>query len=144
MQLMTTTIHVNALPSMEDTWMTQRWEIRVFAFLLAITEVNTYLACKYFVWSGVLEQIPTLVEFHRKFSWALIDNQWISSDTRMDEEEEVTLGNEHGRVMAPPHAKEYRNRWWVCNAASRYQQDVCRVDTCKKQVRTCCKCNLGH
>jgi len=52
----------------------------------------------------------------------------------MDEEEEVTLGNEHGWVMAPPHAKEYANRWWVCTAASRYQQYVCRVDKCKKQL----------
>ena len=102
--------------------MTQRWEIRVFAFLLAITEVNTYLAYKYFVWPGVLEQIPTLVEFRRKFSRALIDNQWISGGARMDEDEEVTHADEHGRVTARPHAKKYRNRWWVCNAVSKYQQ----------------------
>ena len=58
----------HALPSLDNTWVTQRWEIRVFAFLLRITEVNTYLACKYFVWLGVLKQVPTLVDFHRKFS----------------------------------------------------------------------------
>ena len=70
------------------------------------TEVNTYLACKYFVWPGVLEQMPMLVEFRHKFSWALIDNQWISSNATRDEEEEESIGNTHGLVTAPPHAKE--------------------------------------
>ena len=134
----------HALPSLEDTWVTQRWEIRVFAFLLAITEVNTYLACKYFVWTGLLDQVPTFVEFRRRFSWALIDNQWISSHARVDDKDEVDIGNEHVKVTAPPHAKEYRNRQWVCNAVSKYQQYVCRADKCKKQVRTCCKCSLGY
>ena len=105
--------------------MTQRWEIRVFAFLLVITELNTYVACKYFVWPGVLDEMPMLVEFCRKFSWTLIDNQWISSGARVDEEEEVTIENEHVRVMAPPHAKEYRNCRWVWNAVSKYKQYVC-------------------
>ena len=103
-----------------------------------------YLACKYFVWTGLLDQTPSLVEFCRNFSWALIDNQWISSGARVDEEEDLTIGNEHARVTAPPHAKEYCNHWWVCNAVSEYQQYVCRVDMCKKQVRTCCKCSLGY
>ena len=30
--------------SFEETWATKRWENRVFAFLLAITEVNMFLA----------------------------------------------------------------------------------------------------
>jgi hypothetical protein len=107
----------------------QRWEIRVFAFLLVIIEVNTYLVCKYFAWLGVLEKMPMLAKFRRKFSWALIHNQWISSNASMVEEEEVTLRNKHGMVMTPPHAKEYCNRWWVCNAASKYQQYACRVNT---------------
>ena len=60
----------HALTSFEDTWVTQRWGIRVFAFLLAMTEVNTYLVCKYFVWTGLFDQTPTLIKLHRKFSWA--------------------------------------------------------------------------
>ena len=134
----------HALPSLEDTWVTQRWEVRVFAFFLAITEVNTYLACKYFVWPGVLERIPTLVEFRRKFSWALIDNQWISSSETVDEDDMDMVGEVHGLVTAPPHARIYRNRKWVCDANSRYQQYICRAEKCKKQVRTCCRCTMGH
>jgi hypothetical protein len=29
---------------LEETWMTHRWENRVFAFILAITKLNTWLA----------------------------------------------------------------------------------------------------
>ncbi|KAG7350891.1 transposase IS4 [Nitzschia inconspicua] len=36
--------------SLEETWVTHRWENRAFAFILAITEVNAYLAMRYFVW----------------------------------------------------------------------------------------------
>ena len=38
------------VPAIEETWTTHRWATRVFAFLLAITEVNCYLAFRYFVW----------------------------------------------------------------------------------------------
>ena len=34
--------------SIESTWTTNRWENYVFAFILAITEVNTYLALQFF------------------------------------------------------------------------------------------------
>ena len=33
----------HSLPSIEDTWVTDRWECRVFAFILAISEVNAFL-----------------------------------------------------------------------------------------------------
>ena len=33
--------------SFEDTWATHRWPNRVFAFLLAVTEVNIFLWLRY-------------------------------------------------------------------------------------------------
>ena len=38
-------------PALEETWITHRWENRVFCFLLALTEVNAYLCMRYFVWN---------------------------------------------------------------------------------------------
>ena len=56
--------------------MTQHWTCRVFAFLLAITEVNVYLVFKSFVYVGDLASfLPDYVEFWRKLAWQLIDNQ---------------------------------------------------------------------
>ena len=40
------------VPAIEEVWATHRWANRVFAFLLAVTEVNCYLAFRYFVWKG--------------------------------------------------------------------------------------------
>jgi hypothetical protein len=40
------------MPSVEETWITLWWECWVFAFILAISEVNAFLALWYFVFSG--------------------------------------------------------------------------------------------
>ena len=54
----------NALPSLEDTWMTDRWECRVFTFILAILEVNTFLILLYYVYCGLhWEVMPALMDF---------------------------------------------------------------------------------
>jgi hypothetical protein len=45
--------------SLEETWVTHRWENIVFAFVLAITEVNVYLAMRFFVWQcGSASSLP--------------------------------------------------------------------------------------
>ena len=63
-------------PSIEGTWTTHRWSTRVFSFLLAVSEVNAYLAFKYFVWGG--EEKQTLQEFRVNLAWALIGNDcWL-------------------------------------------------------------------
>jgi len=38
----------HSLPSWEDTWVTQCWELYVLAFIIAVCEVNTYLAIRFF------------------------------------------------------------------------------------------------
>ena len=39
----------HALPPIEDKWVTDRWECRLFDLILAISEVNTFLILQYFV-----------------------------------------------------------------------------------------------
>lgn len=34
--------------SLEETWRTKNWALRVFSFIIAITEVNTFLAMRFF------------------------------------------------------------------------------------------------
>ena len=43
----------HALPSIEDTWVTDRWEFLVFSFILAISEVNAFSIIRYFVYCGL-------------------------------------------------------------------------------------------
>ena len=54
-------------PSLENTWVTCRWVNRVFAFLLAVTEINVYLYLRYVLWSNHIDvDIPTLHQFRKK------------------------------------------------------------------------------
>jgi len=132
----------HAVPSIEGTWLTNRWPIRVFAFLLAITEVNMFLALRFFVWTK--EERMELVTFRRKFSGHLINNPWLPNTYGLDEEADDWLDVDCDHVTAPEHAKEYRNRQWVCTAKARWQQYVCKAPGCKLQVRTCCACRKGY
>ena len=56
--------------SLEETWRTTRWENCVFQFILAVSEVNAYLAMRYF---GELKM--TQLEFRKKIAFELIHNK---------------------------------------------------------------------
>ena len=64
----------HAVPSIEESWVTQHWAIRVFSFLLAVTKVNAYYAVKYFVYKPAGKKMPTLLEFRRNLGWMLVEN----------------------------------------------------------------------
>ena len=67
-----------ALPLVEDAWETKRWECRVFSFILAITEVNAFLALRYFVFGNdMIKGCPNLLVFCWQLAWQLINNPWI-------------------------------------------------------------------
>ena len=130
-------------PSFEDTWVTHRWQNKVFAFLLAVTEINLYLWLRYTTWSKSALPTPTLHQFRKQFAFALIDNQYIIRD----EKEERTLPNRkrahHNFRTCPCHARKFENGKWDLSATARYQQHKCRTPGCKKAVQTYCSCNPG-
>ena len=76
-----------SMPAIEKTWVTHRWPTRVFQFLLAISEVNTYKAFVYFIWKD--EEFMTLHEFRRKLANSLINNDYLYA-----EKEEIPSINE--------------------------------------------------
>ena len=68
----------HALPLTEDTWMTYCWECRIFAFNLAISEVNEFLILHYVVYCGLCQEgMNTLVYLFRKLAWQPINNIYI-------------------------------------------------------------------
>eukprot|EP00804_Cyclotella_cryptica_P002937 CCRYP_013303-RA/>CCRYP_013303-RA protein AED:0.17 eAED:0.01 QI:0/-1/0/1/-1/0/1/0/118 len=54
----------HSLPSWEDMWVTQQWELRVLAFVIAVCEVNAYLAIRFTEGKTCM---PTLLNFRRKY-----------------------------------------------------------------------------
>jgi len=129
----------HALPSVEDSWTTQRWEVRVFSLILAISKVNAFLALRYFTFAkGTIAGCPSLIVFRQRLTWQLIRNSWIAA-------EELATGLEgimsvHMLQVAPNHAKAYRNWQWVCTAVARHQQYKCTFG-CGKKIRTYCACS---
>ena len=131
------------LPSLEDTWVTHRWPLRVFSFILAISEVNTYKAMKYFVWDSD-ENIPTLLQFRKTLALLLINNDYLKrEDQKTTRKSNRKRQREHCLSIAPPHASKFSGGRWKKTAKARYQQYVCRGLGCRKQTRTYCACDVG-
>jgi hypothetical protein len=123
--------------SLETVWGTKWWPNRVFAFLLAITEVN----CRLAMISFYSAETTSTLEFRKKFAKALIDNSYLE-----DEEQEKlrrsprnVLPKEHG-VFRLPLGKKFSGAQ-VVDSVSKAPQ--CRCVGCKKKVRTCCICSMG-
>ena len=140
------------VPSIEDSWRTKRWAVRVFSFILAISEVNAFLAYRYFIWNKNLQPELTLIEFRRKLALQLIRNEHRKRDLvekgLLDEQQRKSKRN-HGQIAhtlltAPDHASFFSNDRWTCHAQTKYPQYVCRAPGCKRRIRTYCQCNPGH
>jgi hypothetical protein len=132
----------HGLPSIEDSWTTHRWEVRVFTFILAITEVNAFLALRYFTFAnGSIPGCPSLLVFRRRLAWQLIRNSWIVAEE--EAAGDVAIGSVHRLLTAPKKAKKYQNRQWVCTAARDYQQYKC-THGCGRKIRTYCACTPGR
>ena len=70
------------VPSIEETWQTIHWACRVFAFLIAMTEINVYLTMRTFVWKE--EEFLSLIDFRCKLAWELINNKyWKMEETAL-------------------------------------------------------------
>ena len=138
----------HSVPSIEGTIKTHCWENRVFSFLLAISEVNAYLAMKEFVWED--KKILTLHEFRRKLALELINNEWIYSEESSARKKRAkrTSANAteliHELHSAPPHAKKFLRKKWDLSCKSKYQQYTCGMPGCIIKTRTYCACNVGH
>ena len=96
----------------------------------------------YFRWGSKDEM--TLVQFRRVFSGFLINNPYISGAYGEAGDQDDGLDTNCDVVHAPPHAREYRNRKWTCDAKHRNQQYTCKVKGCSTKVRSCCACSLGY
>lgn len=60
--------------SLECTWKISHWENRVFAFMLAISEVNVFLAMRCFIWKRE-EQCTNILTLRQMLSGALVFNE---------------------------------------------------------------------
>eukprot|EP00804_Cyclotella_cryptica_P029088 CCRYP_005269-RA/>CCRYP_005269-RA protein AED:0.29 eAED:0.29 QI:0/-1/0/1/-1/0/1/0/216 len=131
----------HAVPSIEETWVTTRWALRVLQFLLAVTEVNMYLCMRYFVWDG--NEKMTLLEFRRNLAWDLINNPDIvvKEEPMRRSKRHRDEVSDHVMLTAPRHAKFWDGVKWNLTSKKAYQQYTCSVPRCTSKIRTYCACN---
>ena len=79
------------IPSLEETWVTNRWPVRVFQYLLACTEVNIFLAMRFFVWQP--DSCMKFHDFRSKLAWELINNEYLKK-AEEDERKKGPRGGE--------------------------------------------------
>ncbi len=137
----------HSLPSIEDTWRTDRWPAQVFAFLLALSEVNAYLVMRHFVWDD--EETPTYLNFRRELAWELIENPMLEGEKETATQNVRRLRSTHQLITAPKHANRWDGRGWKKEAKFPYQQFTCKGadgEKCTKRghkIRTYCSCTPG-
>ena len=128
----------HAVPSIEATITTTRWELWVFSFVLAVSEVNAYLACRFFCHP---ENLPTLQLFRHKLAWELIKNKWLARENSDEAHDVCTV---HQLMVAPLNATKYVNGRWLCNAKQPHQNYPCSFKKCgqpPKRIKTYCSCS---
>jgi hypothetical protein len=127
----------HALPLIEHTITMTRWEMRVLSFVLAVTEVNVFLAYRFVCRPN---PVPTLQQFCRKLAWELIKNKWLA---REDLDELHVVSTVHQLMVAPLHATKYSHQRWVCNAKQPHQNYPSLFKKCgtpPKRIKTYCSC----
>lgn len=94
--------------SIEGTWVTQCCSNRVFAFLLSISDVYTFLAFRFFVW-GQKERMKRQT-FRKKLAQQLIYNPYLkleSVEALLRQSKRISQQHEHQLCTAPVFAKKY-------------------------------------
>ena len=134
--------------SFEETWKTHTWEYRVFTFILAIVEVNAFLAFRHFIWKPNVKTGPkkalTMLQFRRQLAKQMLFNDFIEEE---DGEKKPRAKRHksflHDYQLAPPHATRFEGGKWICESKQATQQHVCRWPGCTERVRRYCVCVPG-
>ena len=123
--------------ALEETWKTKRWPLRVFQFLLAITEVNVKLVAEYHFGCNKTSQ----QEFRKLFAHEMVHNVYLQqevarSSTRSDQK---SPSGGHKLLSVPPYRTF--NGTTMVKCKTRYIQLKC--SECPARIRTYCSCRLG-
>ena len=120
--------------SLEETRKTTRWVNCVFAFILAVSEVNAYLAIRYF---GELKM--TQLEFRKNRAFELIHNTLDSgTDEERTERRRNTRQNTLHKITTAPPNSGFEGGKWVKKYKQKYQQHKYDTPGYPNFIRTVC------
>ena len=126
--------------SLEETWHTVKWILRVFAFVIAVCEINTYIvAVKKF---NIMEEVIVL-DLRKLLAEALINNTYDGRASARVGKRQDADDTGHGIRTAPKFLTLFRNGCWIQNSKLKYPQCMCRHPGCRRKIRTYCLCDPG-
>jgi hypothetical protein len=145
-------------PSLEETWKTHQWVLRVLVFFLAVSEVNTFLCFRHWVWSkncGIYFHA-----FRRALAIEMMEKSYDEDDGIEDSNNEPrrsprqTTANNHQLTMAPLYCTKWSIKdGWLQTCKNPYQQSRCST-WCTTQTHTfyscdprklyCTACHVSH
>ena len=125
--------------SIEETWGTKYWPDRVFAFVLAVTEVNSCKAAEYFQNDGApISQLA----YRRKLAMELMTNTLDgATDSVMSPSGNLRKKRKlvsHDPLKIPNFCGKFQNGQWT-PVATKWLQQLCHG--CSMRTRTYCSCN---
>lgn len=138
--------------ALEETWKTTRWPLRVFQFLLAVTEVNVRRVREY-MFADDKNEGTTQQEFRKQFAFSLIFNQRLEDEelsprtakrrrrNRNDGHELISLGpfeNFRGSRIVKTKTRCTQRR---CSCGARRCNTYCK---CTPGVFYCSSCFVDH
>jgi ribosomal protein L37AE/L43A len=123
--------------SFEESWATKTWSHRVFAFLIAVTEVNTQLIARHFYGKEDVSQIS----FRKELSKELIYNKYIVKETEEGVKRSCKRSSifDHELMTLPQYKKFKSNK--IVGSNMQYPQFRCGY--CRKRTRKYCRCSPG-
>jgi hypothetical protein len=125
--------------ALEETWFTTRWANRVFAYLMATSEVNTNLAETEF---GHSKMRRPQLEFRRLLAKDLIENAYHQEASKPPSSRSSKRKRDlhgHELIKLPQYRKFRKNQ--IVKSKSKYPYNYCE---CKgSRVRTYCRCTQG-
>jgi Transposase IS4 len=128
--------------SLESTWKTTAWSHRVFAFIIAISEVNTLLWIKHKDKHRELKDYSVL-SFRKQLSYDLIYNKYYEFEQQSGElqlSSRLQAAAEH-RLCTIPAYHKITIEGEIVESVQRYHQVKCSTKGCNSRVRTYCECS---
>ena len=105
------------------------WPNRVFAFIIAITEVNTNLAHGWFCGpEGTKKALPS-IEFRKKLAFEMMNNE-LDDDGHVGESPSVKRSRKRSEIVGhafesiPPFCGQWVNGSWT-KVGTKYLQKTC-------------------
>ena len=124
--------------AMEETWKTTRWPLRVFCFLMAVSEVN----CRLVLTNIYKQQERSKQDFRKELSKEFLYKKYINQEKPSNNRKSKRLNKAEHCLVSLPKNRTFRKSTLVfCKTA--YIQLLCSgCGSCK--IRTYCPCSPGN